>query len=112
MQQIGVSAGSHQTAYQRVFKHITAAAGVFADDDPGRTVSTAAALQLGIIPAQKTADFKGMVSSQVAVGFSPEAVGSEIFTHRRDSFQTFFTTVPLFFQMLLSGTMPRTQEVG
>ena len=82
VQQIGIRSGSHQTADQRVFKHIAGAAGILTDDDPGRTVSTAAALQLGVVPAEETADFERMVGSQCDVGFSSEAVSSKIFSHR------------------------------
>ena len=83
VQQISVSAGGHQTSYQTVLKHIAAAAGILSDDHSCRTVLAAAAAQLGVVPAQETANFIGVVGGQSAVGFSPEAVGSKILSHRK-----------------------------
>ena len=69
-------------------------------------------------------EVKSVVSGKIAVGFSPEAVGSKIFAHgngllslsdgREMSRKHYFlaTIIPPVFQMLLAGTMPRTQEVG
>ena len=124
VQQIGVCAGGYQTANKAVLEHIARPAGILADDDSGGAVRAGAALQLGVVPAEKTPDLESVVSGKIAVGFSPEAVGSKIFAHgngllslsdgREMSRKHYFlaTIIPPVFQMLLAGTMPRTQEVG
>ena len=81
VQQIGIGTGGHQAAYQAVLKHIAGPAGILADDDPGRLIGAAPALQLAVVPAQKTAHPKGVVSGEGAVGFPAEAVSSEILSH-------------------------------
>ena len=79
VEQVGIRAGGHQTAHQGVLEHVAGAAGVLADDDPGRTVGTAAALQLGVVPAQEAPHLPGMVRGKRAVRFAPKSVGTEIF---------------------------------
>ena len=86
MEQVGIRTGGHQAAHQTVFKHVAGPAGVLADDDPGRLIKTGTAFQLAVVPAQETANLKGMVSGQIYIGFSAEAIGSKIFTHREGSF--------------------------
>ena len=86
VEQVGVRAGGHQAAHQAVLKHIAGPAGILADDDPGRTVGPAAALQLGIVPAQETPHLIGVVGGQIAVGLSPEAIGSKVFSHGNSPF--------------------------
>ena len=81
VEQIGVCAGGNQTAHQAVLEHVARPAGILADDDSGGAVGAGAALQLGVVPAEKTTDLEGVVSGKIAVGFSTEAVGSKIFAH-------------------------------
>ena len=82
MQQISICAGSGDASGQRILKHIAGAAGVLADDDPGIFFDPFPALQFAVVPAQETAHLEGMVCRQIFVGFTTEAVGSKIFTHR------------------------------
>ena len=82
MQQVCVCAGGYQTAYQAVLEHVAASAGIFTNDNPGRTVTAIAPAQLGVIPAQKPAHLESMIGGQITVGFSPEAVSSKILSHR------------------------------
>ena len=109
VQQVGIGTGGHQAAHQAVLEHVAGAAGSLADDDVGWTVGAAAALQLGVVPAQKPTDPECMVSGQSHSGIPPEAVRSKIYAH---NLCTFFTITPPVFQMDFSGTTPRTQEVG
>ena len=53
---------------------------IFADDDFCFFI-----LIHAVIPAEKTADFDGMVEGEVFVGFTTEAVGAEVFSHLRNS---------------------------
>ena len=69
MEQISIRAAGDQAANQAILKHIAGAPGVFADNDPGRLIAAAAALQLGIIPSQKAAHFEGMALDGVRASF-------------------------------------------
>ena len=66
-----------------MIRDIGAAASVFADHDSSRRRVIVLTLQLGVVPAQEAADLVGVVGGEGAVGFSAEAVGSEIFTHKK-----------------------------
>ena len=95
VEQVGIRPGGNQSAHQGVFKHVAGAAGVLADDNPGRIVTAGPALQLAVVPAQKTAHLISVVSSQTAVGLPPEAVGSKIFTHEKTPFEIKARTKPV-----------------
>ena len=101
MEQIGVCAGGYQTANKAVLEHIARPAGILADDDSGGAVRAGAALQLGVVPAEKTPDLESVVSGKIAVGFSPEAVGSKIFSH------IFLLTILTISICLISPVLPR-----
>ena len=107
MHDVGICAAGHQAGTQGVLKHIGGSSGILADDHLCLFIQSRA-----VVPAQKTADFHSVLKSQIFVGLSPEAVGSKILAHMHYSFSALQTIVPLFFQMLLAGTTPRTQEVG
>ena len=81
VQQVSICAGGYKTADQRVFKHIAGAAGILADDDPGRLVGAGSALDLAVVPAQEAAHLKSVVRSQIHIGFPTEAVSAEILSH-------------------------------
>ena len=63
MEQISIRAGGNQSTHQAVLKHIAGTPGILTDNNLGRRIRTAAALQLGIVPAQKTTDLKRVISS-------------------------------------------------
>ena len=74
MEQIGVRAGSRQTCRQRILKHIAGAAGILSNDNFRFMLPPE-------IPSQVAPHLVGMFYRKIYIGFSPEAVGSEIFTH-------------------------------
>ena len=76
MHNVCVCTGSHQARAQRRFKHVGASSGIFTDNNLGFL-----ALSCAVVPAQETADLYGMFKGQVLVGFAPEPVRTEIFTH-------------------------------
>ena len=86
VEHVSIGTGRGQAGDQGVLKHITGAAGVLADHHTGRFGISVAALHFSVIPAQKAADFISMVCCQGYIGFTTEAVGSEIFTHIAISF--------------------------
>ena len=81
VQQIGICTRSGQASHETVLEHIRAAAGVFADHDTGRVVVAVALTQGVVVPAQKTTDLVGVVSSQRDSSFATEAIGSKILSH-------------------------------
>ena len=79
MQQVGVCAGSGQASDKTIFKHIGAAAGVFADNNTGRLAVAVALAEHIIIPAKEAANLVGVVGSQIDTSFTTEAVCSRVF---------------------------------
>ena len=63
VQQVGVCAGSGQASNQTVLEHIGAATSVLTNDDTGRLVVAVALTQGIVVPAQKTTNIVGVVSS-------------------------------------------------
>ena len=84
MQQIGIRTRGSQTGTKAVFKHIGAAAGVFANDDAGRIGVAVALTEHVVMPAQKAAYFVGMICGQSDSGFATEAISSKVFSHYGD----------------------------
>ena len=80
MHDVGICPAGHESGAECILKHIGGTAGIFADDDFCFFI-----LIHAVIPAEKTADFDGMVKSEVFVGFPTEAVGAEVFSHLRNS---------------------------
>ena len=83
MHQIYVRTRCCQPCNKGVLKHIRRTPGVFADDYPAFSFHA-----LSVIPADKAADFYGMIVCKCAVGLAAEAVSSEIFSH--DNNPSFF----------------------
>ena len=81
VQQIGIRPRSHQSADQRILKHIAGTAGVLADDDARRVIVAIALAQHAVVPAEETADLVGVVCREFNVGFTTEAVGAKVFSH-------------------------------
>ena len=85
VEQVGISAGSHQSAHQRILKHVAGTTGVLADNNAGRFIYAAAALAFGIIPTEKSTDGIGVIRGQPHIGLPTEAVGSKVFCHKQNS---------------------------
>ena len=81
MEQVSICTGSGQTCDQAVLEHIGAATSILANDDTSGVGVTIALTQSVVIPAQKTTNLIGMVSSQCDSSFATEAIGSKIFSH-------------------------------
>ena len=81
VEQVGICTGCGQACDQTVFEHIGAAAGVLADYDTGRLIVAVALAQSIVIPAQKTTNLIGMVSSQSDSCLPTEAISSKILSH-------------------------------
>ena len=81
MEHIGIGTGSRKACHQGILKHIATTAGILADDHPGRFFVPGPPFQLTLIPTQESAHFKCVVSGQIHIGFSTEAVCSEILAH-------------------------------
>ena len=81
VEQIGICTGSGQSCNQTILEHIGAAAGILTDDDTGRLIVAVAFAQSVVIPAQKTTNLIGMVSSQSDSSLPTEAISSKIFSH-------------------------------
>ena len=75
MEQVGVCPGGGEPGAQRRLEHVTGSAGGLAYDHLCLMI-------FAVIPAQIAPYLKGVVHSEINVGFSSEAVGSEIFTQK------------------------------
>ena len=75
MEQVGIRPGGGEPGAESRLKHVAGAAGVLANDHLGLVVPA-------VVPAQIAAYLEGVVHSQIGIGFSSEAVGSEIFTQK------------------------------
>ena len=73
-EKIDIRAGCRQSGTKRRLKHITGAAGIFADHDLRLVL-------FSVVPADIAADFERVIDGQVLVGLSAKSVCSEIFTH-------------------------------
>ena len=74
MQQIRVRPGSRDAGRQRVLEHIAAPSRILSNHDSGFMISS-------VIPAQVSSYLKGMFYCQLYIGFSAEAVRTEILSH-------------------------------
>ena len=74
VQQVGICAGSGQSRYQRILKHIAASSCVFSDYDSGLVV-------LSEIPSKITSYFKCMLYCKNYIRLTTETICSKIFSH-------------------------------
>ena len=81
VEKISIRSGRHQSANQRILKHIAGTSGILADHDPGRSRLPRSSAQFIIIPSQKTSDLKCMIRRQRNTRFSTEAICTKIFSH-------------------------------
>ena len=81
VKQIDICAGSGQSRYQRILKHIAAASRILADHDPAAICFRL----LSIVPAQETTYFIGVLHGQRHICLAAESVCSKIFTHFESS---------------------------
>ena len=86
---ICVATAGSDTAGQGILKHVAGTTRVLADDDAraARFVITRVqlagqALELAVVPAQETADLKGVLSREAHARFAAETVGAEILSHK------------------------------
>ena len=81
VKQIDICAGSGQSRYQRILKHIAAASRILADHNPAAICFRL----LSIVPAQETTYFIGVLHGQRHICLAAESVCSKIFTHFESS---------------------------
>ena len=81
MEEVRVSAGSGESAYERILEHIAGKTGVLADDNACGSIVALAAPEFSVIPADKASYFERMVSSEVLVCSASESVCTKILTH-------------------------------
>ena len=81
MQQVSICTGSGQTGNQAILEHIGATTSVLTDDDTSGVGVTIALTQCVVVPAQKTTNLIGMVSSQSNSSLPTEAISSKILSH-------------------------------
>ena len=81
VEKISIRSGRHQSANQRILKHIAGTSGILADHDPGCSRLSGPPAQFIIIPSQKTPDLKCMIRRQRNTRFPTEAICTKIFSH-------------------------------
>ena len=96
VEKISIRSGRHQSANQRILKHIAGTSGILADHDPGCSRLSGPPAQFIIIPSQKTPDLKCMIRRQRNTRFSTEAICTKIFSHFLLSFVLIFITYLIY----------------
>ena len=74
MKQIRVRSRSRDAGRQRVLEHIAAPSRILSNHDSGFMISS-------VIPAQVSSYLEGVLYRQLHIGFSAEAVRTEILSH-------------------------------
>ena len=91
---ICVATAGSDTAGQGILKHVAGTTRVLAENDAcaarlvvTRMQLTGQALELAVVPAQETADFKGVLGRKAHARFAAETVGAEILSHKNQSLE-------------------------
>ena len=86
MHDIGICPAGHQPRAECILKKIRGTPGIL----PYHNLCLSGKA-FPVIPAQKTADFYGMLKGKIFIGFPTEPVGSEIFSHKQNPFRIAFS---------------------